>query len=146
MGSHMRDTKLKIDPETLIRLLEILDSHGPRLNVRPYYPPGNVLGIILGGTLGIAGVVLLILGLSGSIEWILQAGTLSSRLVNASPGVAVSFMGMLIVWRYRPRLKYRIEITPPSVEISGDRLKVIGSKITSEGTASSPIQVRPPFR
>ena len=63
---------------------------------------GTIIGIIFGGLICISGVVITILGFSGSIEWIFEATNLKSRLTNASPGVFFALLGMIILWRYKP--------------------------------------------
>jgi len=47
------------------------------------------------------------LGLSGSIDWILEANSLKSRLTNASPGVIFVIAGITLLYWYRPRIEVR---------------------------------------
>src|SRR5262249_48839874 len=70
------------------------------------YFVGTIVGLSLGGLLAIAGFVLSILGLSGSIEWLVKTPGLTSKLTNASPGAFFAFLGLVTLWRYKPRLKY----------------------------------------
>lgn len=64
---------------------------------------GRLVGIVVGGIMCLGGVVLAVLGLSGSIEWLFEGGGLTSRLTNASPGVVFAALGTVILALYRPR-------------------------------------------
>lgn len=64
-----------------------------------------LIGMIVGATLCIAGLIFTILGLSGSIEWVYESGGTVSRLTNASPGIFFGLLGFLLVWRFKPRIK-----------------------------------------
>lgn len=72
---------------------------------------GIVLGISVGALFCIVGLVIIILGFNGSIEWIFRVGNVSSKLMNAGPGVFFALLGMLILWRYRPMPHERLSIT-----------------------------------
>ncbi len=63
-----------------------------------------VMGVSAGILLLIGGIILCLLGLTGSIEVILEGGAVKARLLNASPGVVIAFLGLLIVWRYKPKI------------------------------------------
>ena len=69
------------------------------------YRIGIVMGISVGTLFCVAGFVLMILGMTGTIEWVIKAANLNGRLLNASPGVVLALMGMIIVWRYKPIIK-----------------------------------------
>ena len=64
----------------------------------------KIIGAITGSLLCIAGLVLTLLGLSGSIEWVIEAAGLTSRLGNASPGVFFTVIGYLVLRLYRPKI------------------------------------------
>lgn len=68
-----------------------------------------LLSLISGFTMIIAGIVLMILGLSGNVEWIVQAADFQSRLINASPGLVLTFAGSLLVWKSRMDVTARKE-------------------------------------
>lgn len=93
------------------------------------YRTGSVTGVVTGAVLSLSGVVLLILGLSGSIDWIVQVAGLSSRLVNASPGVIVTIAGLAVMVKFKPKVRYTYEVTARP-----DYYREKGS-----GSASSPI-------
>ena len=58
----------------------------------------TVFAIIIGGyVLIITGFVVLLLGLSGNIEWVMEAAGFTSRLVNASPGIIMIVAGTYLV-------------------------------------------------
>ena len=61
------------------------------------------LGIFVGAVVCIGGITICLTGLSGDIEWILEAVGLKSKMINATPGVVIAMLGVLILWRYRPR-------------------------------------------
>ena len=58
----------------------------------------TVFAIIIGGyVLIIAGVVVMLLGLNGNIEWVMEAAGFTSRLANASPGIVMIIAGTYLV-------------------------------------------------
>ena len=75
------------------------------------YILGTLLGIIVGAIFCLSGLIITILGFSGAIEWFFKAGTFQSKLGNAGPGVFFALLGMIILWRYKPKLKTEL-ITP----------------------------------
>jgi hypothetical protein len=70
---------------------------------------GTNIGIILGALLCAGGFVLTILGLAGSVNWIIKFNGISSRLTNASPGVFFAILGMILVWRFKPKVTDEIK-------------------------------------
>ena len=76
------------------------------------YLIGTILGISIGALFCIAGFVIAILGLTGSIEWVFEAGGLKSRLSNASPGAFFALLGMIVIWRYKPKIEDRLDLSP----------------------------------
>lgn len=93
---------------------------------------GSIMGIAIGGLISLLGIFLLLFGLTGSIEWLVNAGGLSSKLINASPGLVIVVVGMVIIILYKPRVRYEYEIkrTPTTYYEKGS------------GSASSPITKR----
>ena len=58
----------------------------------------TVFAIIIGGyVLIIVGVVVMLLGLNGNIEWVMEAAGFTSRLANASPGIVMIIAGTYLV-------------------------------------------------
>ncbi|GHU56780.1 hypothetical protein FACS189411_08320 [Bacteroidia bacterium] len=53
----------------------------------------------------IAGIVLTLLGFSGSIEWIVETTGFTSRLINASPGIVLMIIGFILVYKSRINIK-----------------------------------------
>lgn len=53
----------------------------------------------------IAGIILTILGFTGSIEWIVEASGFTSRLVNASPGIVLMIIGFWLTLKSRLNIK-----------------------------------------
>jgi len=126
--------KATIDNETLLKVLQLLNSQNLELNIKPHYHPGSILGIVIGGIICAVGFGIIYLGVIGNIEWILQAGSLVSRLSNASPGVFVALIGFLIIWRYKPgKYAYEIAISPSKIVIEGVKAEIIGPTIVSRG-------------
>lgn len=76
------------------------------------YRLGIIVGQTFGGAACLGGLVLILLGLSGQIEWILQAGGLNSRLANASPGALFAVIGLVILWRYKPIIRDDFSVRP----------------------------------
>lgn len=52
-----------------------------------------------------AGIVLTILGFTGSIEWIVEASGFTSRLINASPGIVLMIIGFWLTLKSRLKIK-----------------------------------------
>lgn len=53
----------------------------------------------------VAGIVLTVLGFTGSIEWIVEASGFTSRLINASPGIVLMIIGFWLTLKSRPKIK-----------------------------------------
>lgn len=53
----------------------------------------------------IAGIILTILGFTGSIEWIVEASGFTSRLINASPGIVLMIIGFWLTLKSRLKIK-----------------------------------------
>jgi len=90
------------------------------------YRTGIIAGIVVGASLIAFGAILTVLGLSGSIEWLLKVEGLESRLVNASPGVLFAIAGVLVVIVYKPRVKTVLHVLTeqsPSEPQKGDAAK-----------------------
>jgi hypothetical protein len=64
-----------------------------------------MIGLIIGSFFSIAGFILTLLGLSGSIEWIIESNGIQSKLSNASPGVFFALLGLLTLFWYKPSIK-----------------------------------------
>jgi hypothetical protein len=71
-----------------------------------------ILGISIGAFCLILGFIIIILGISGSIEWVFEAGGFTSKLANAGPGVVFAIIGLIIIWRYKPKVTRRITTKP----------------------------------
>jgi lysylphosphatidylglycerol synthetase-like protein (DUF2156 family) len=89
-----------------------------------------LIGMIVGATLCIAGLIFTILGLSGSIEWVFESSGTVSRLTNASPGVFFGLLGFLLVWRFKPRIKETsysktTELAEDAIRTTDDSVKPI---------------------
>lgn len=63
--------------------------------------------ICLIGSIGclIAGIILTILGFTGSIEWIVEASGFTSKLINASPGIVLIIIGFWLTLKSRLKIK-----------------------------------------
>ena len=121
-----RDTKHQDDSYNA-GLGHILDSRGSRT-----YQIGVLLGLTVGAVLTLLGVVLCVVGITGSIEWIVNGKGWGSKLANASPGVFFAVMGFLILVWYKP--KYQFSFSARTQKISPGRAK-------SEVGANNKIQV-----
>lgn len=104
------------------------------------YKTGSIVGIIIGGLIAFLGIFLLLFGLTGSIDWFVNVGGISSKLINASPGVAIVVVGMIILIRYKPRIRYEYEIRKTLTEY--DAKGSVEYHAKGSGVASSPITSR----
>lgn len=55
----------------------------------------------------ISGIYFIYAGLTGDIQLIVEANTLSMKLVNASPGMALVALGVILLWRNHYKVKIR---------------------------------------
>jgi hypothetical protein len=94
-----RAPRTNTDLESLRILMELAKN---RSQGSPTYRLAILMGIAIGGVFALAGFVLCLLGLSGSIEWLVEGASLKAKLTNASPGIVFAGMGMIIIWRYKP--------------------------------------------
>ncbi|MFY9728683.1 MAG: hypothetical protein WB579_09625 [Bryobacteraceae bacterium] len=53
---------------------------------------------ILGAVLCIGGLILLFLGIAGKINLFMKGAGAQARLTNASPGLVVAIIGVVLVW------------------------------------------------
>ncbi len=58
----------------------------------------SVIGLVVGLFCILLGVVLLIIGVTGLINWSFAFGGINSSLTNASPGVLLMIIGLLIIY------------------------------------------------
>ena len=65
----------------------------------------NRLGQTSGLVVAVGGIVLTILGATGSVDWIVDTGEASSRVTNASPGVLCILVGAGVLVIFRPRVR-----------------------------------------
>jgi hypothetical protein len=68
---------------------------------------GQVTGIIF----LIAGCVLMILGVTGTINFVVSGGKLEAKLINAAPGVVIALFGAVIIIFYKPKISSTEEHT-----------------------------------
>ena len=65
-----------------------------------------VLISLIGGIGCLAtGIVLTVLGFTGSIEWIVEAPGFTSKLINASPGIVLMIIGFWLTLKSRLKIK-----------------------------------------
>ncbi|TAL18158.1 hypothetical protein EPN96_02400 [bacterium] len=132
----MQPTNDLQDPD-IAQLLRALESLTPTIRT---FREGNLLGMCIGGVAFLSGALASFLGLSGSVDWIFRAGSISSKLVNASPGVIFAAMGMIIMLRYKPRVRTEVEINVNrSHSVKNPDIKTMEASIRYTGTASTPI-------
>jgi hypothetical protein len=91
---------------------EVMDLLRKRGKGGKAYLIGTIMGITFGGIFCVAGFIIAILGLTGTIELVFEAGGLRSRLANACPGAFFALMGMIILWRYKPKIRDELDINP----------------------------------
>jgi hypothetical protein len=72
------------------------------------YRLGIIIGQVVGGLAFLGGAGLAFAGLSGNVEWLVTGIGFSSKLTNASPGVVFAVAGIIIMWRYKPRMRDNI--------------------------------------
>jgi len=121
-------------------ILKVFESHPPIIRT---FREGSLFGMVVGAVVLLGGFSTFFLSLSGTVEWIFEAGSISSKLINASPGVVFSIIGLLIMWRYKPKVRTDIEIkiNKSFSKINPD-IQTVEKSIKYSGSASSPITSR----
>jgi hypothetical protein len=119
----------------------ILESAGYKSRT---YRLGLLTGQGIGGLVLLGGIILSLLGISGSIEWLVEAGGVTSKLTNASPGIVIATIGAAILWRYKPHVSHettfdRHNVSPSSLmvfgrssDVSTHRVRQTGPAVTTE--------------
>ena len=67
----------------------------------------TTIGLIIGLICIVAGIILILLGVDGSIDWTLKGMGLESNLAKASPGVVLAVIGLIIIWVTRFSFKIK---------------------------------------
>jgi hypothetical protein len=67
----------------------------------------SMVSLVLGALATTAGVVLTMLGLTGTIQWSFSGFGINSKLANASPGIFLCVVGVLIIALNRFVVKIR---------------------------------------
>lgn len=69
------------------------------------YRIGIIIGIVAGLLFLVAGMVLMVLGVTGSID--ISGGNtgVQGQITNASPGLVVAIVGAVLIWFFKPRLE-----------------------------------------
>lgn len=62
----------------------------------------TLFGQAIGGISLFFGFAFSLLGLSGTLDLIIESNDIKAKLVNASPGVVFIIVGLFILWRYKP--------------------------------------------
>ena len=53
------------------------------------------------------GIVLFILGVTGSVEWLFNLFGLESKVINAAPGIILFIIGLFVIWITRFSVRIR---------------------------------------
>jgi hypothetical protein len=68
-------------------------------------------GIIIGSVVIFSGIALLLLGISGSFDINIEFAGISTQIINATPGVLISLIGICVVIRFKSKIRVEREIT-----------------------------------
>ena len=132
--------KLPVTDPTTADILKILTQQSPTIHA---YREGNRFGMVIGGLVLLGGFAMFVMGLSGSVEWILEAGSLKARLANASPGAIFSLIGLFVMLKYRPKVKMNIELNVTRQYEPGTSNYVSeNTQVKYQSSSSSPITSR----
>lgn len=132
----MSNRRLDGAPE-VERFLRALETHPAMIRT---YREGSWFGMVVGALLLLGGFVMTVMGLSGTSEWIIESMSLRARLVNASPGAVFAIIGMVLMFRYKPKVKTDIEIKineSQAKDESGTNTKE--TTVRYQSSASSPL-------
>jgi hypothetical protein len=118
-------------------LIKALNEHP---SVVRTFREGNLFGMFTGALVLVGGFVMFFMGLAGTIDWIFESATIKSKLANASPGALFAVVGLIIMLKYKPRVKTEIEISVnKSYQRSNPDIVNSETKVRVSSTASSPI-------
>jgi hypothetical protein len=95
--------EIELDPDLPPEILE------QGIEVQRLY---SILGLVFGVIIVLAGVVLMVLGFSGSVDIAFQSGTTKAHVVTGSLGIVVALIGAILVWVTR----FKVRITRPKNE------------------------------
>ena len=73
------------------------------INNSPTFRLTTLFGQAIGALSLFFGFAFSLLGLSGTLDLVIESNTINARLVNASPGVVFIIVGLFILWRYKPK-------------------------------------------
>ena len=80
------------------------------------YRVGIVIGLATGAIVFVAGFVLCILGLTGSIQLIFEGPGITAKLTNASPGIVFALLGVIVLWRFKPRVTHTVKTEEKKID------------------------------
>jgi hypothetical protein len=89
--NHHQDDPGRL-PDALIK--QILDA------VQRY----AMLGLVLGAVIVLGGVILVVLGFTGSVDITFQSGSAKGHIATGSLGIVVTIVGAIIVYFTKPRV------------------------------------------
>jgi hypothetical protein len=115
----------------------VLESAGYKSRT---YRIGLLTGQGIGGLVLLGGIILSLLGISGSIEWLVEAVGITSKLTNASPGIVIAMIGAAILWRYKPHVSHettfdRQNVSPSSLMVFGRSSESSTHRVRQTGPA-----------
>ncbi len=99
----MEEDKKKVEYEELAIELEKLRTKS--------LIAGSIIPQICGLSCVIGGIILLILGITGSADLLIESKGFTAKLVNSSPGVVMMFIGFLITFVSIPKQSSHLKIT-----------------------------------
>lgn len=74
-------------------------------------------GLIFGSVCLIMGFILIVMGLTGNIELVIQGGNINTKVANASPGIVLCILGLVIILYYKPKIKQKKSSNGKTIEI-----------------------------
>lgn len=120
--------------------MDTSDNNGKLFPVVPrFMVVGHLIGQCTGAFLCIAGLILVIFGLSGQIDWVVEAGGFSSNVKNASPGIIVLVAGLFLLWIYKPALEIRSKVSDTS---GSHDVVCIGGEISPDFWSSATLKLQ----
>lgn len=63
----------------------------------------TIVGQLIGGVALLGGIVAAAYGITGNLEVLIESTAINAKLLNASPGAFLMFIGMIVLWRYKPK-------------------------------------------
>lgn len=97
---------MKDDDRIMYSLVDHSTDNRTQLALAKYQLIYSIIGLVLGLSSMLGGIVLFIKGVSGTMNWTAQILGAESNIVNAAPGAVLFIVGLFVVFITRYKFKH----------------------------------------